>query len=224
MFSLGNQSSIVEERGLDNYIPFRLADLRESITNDFPNAFRSEDTKVLFAKLIKWLSLRNNIRLALTHDDIYDIYCYLDPDNDVEAPDIGMTPEQKTAYVQNFRKLLLAVLDKGEFDPVTQEMIQASYKQDGADGFMGTGLTVKPVDTTVVDYQAWYRGKVLREQSYRSWRNLWFKKKRTTQAFDRLVVMFQKRTEEETKSLRKEGSKPSIFQKVRVKLFHFFFG
>jgi hypothetical protein len=87
-------------------------------------------------------------------------------------------------------------MEKGDFDAVTQEFIDRAYAEQGDSGFMGTGLQVKPVDTNVIDFKLWYRGKVTTEVKYKTWRT-WFKEKtQVFHTFDRLVIMFRRRPTE----------------------------
>ena len=67
------------------------------------------------------------------------------------------------------------------------------YAEQGNDGFMGTGLQVKPVDTDVIDFKLWYRGKVTTELKYRTWRTGFKEKVQIFHTFDRLVIMFRRR-------------------------------
>ena len=50
-----------------------------------------------------------------------------------------------------------------------QEFLDQAYAEQGeaSGGFMGTGLDVKPVDTDVIDFKLWYRGKVTTQIDYR---------------------------------------------------------
>ena len=38
----------------------------------------------------RWLAMRNSMRLAVMFDDVYDLYSFVDPDNDAPSG-IGMT-------------------------------------------------------------------------------------------------------------------------------------
>lgn len=146
-------------KGRNNYIPFRLTDLRESIIRDFPDAFRSEETKIKWRKLLTWFSLRNQVRIALVLNEIWDTYGNMDPDtDDIVPPWKVLSNDDMEAQRLKFFRLFDFVLAKGELDLITDEMIQDALKEQSSDGFMGTGLQVTPVDTDVIDFKCWYRG------------------------------------------------------------------
>ncbi len=46
--------------------------------------FTSNETKVKFHHLSKWLALRNAMRIAIVFADIDDHYSYIDPDGGLE--------------------------------------------------------------------------------------------------------------------------------------------
>ncbi len=55
-----------------------------------------------------------------------------------------MRREEKEGLMKKFRQLFEAVLDKGDFEPVTEEFIEHAYsgKDSAGGGFMGTGMEV----------------------------------------------------------------------------------
>ena len=88
-------------------------------------------------------------------------------------------------------------MERGDFDSVTQEFIDRAYaEQQGQGGILGTGLQVKPIDTDVIDFKLWYRGRETREEKYRSWRTGFREKRQTVHTYDRLVIMFRRRPTE----------------------------
>ncbi|GAX77669.1 hypothetical protein CEUSTIGMA_g5112.t1 [Chlamydomonas eustigma] len=194
------------ERNLDNYIPFRIVDLRDSIIEDFPEAFPTNDTKVKFFSFIKWIQIRNAVKIDLMFQEMKDIYSYLDPDGGTENPGAGRLSEnQKEGYFHSFVREFKDVMEIGDFDKISQEFIDEAYAEqpDTSAGFMGTGLEVKQTDTDKIEYHSWYRGKEREEVKYRTWRT-WFRQH--TQVFynfDRLVIMYRKRPKDEIAELER---------------------
>mmetsp|Transcript_37753 Transcript_37753/g.84162 ORF Transcript_37753/g.84162 Transcript_37753/m.84162 type:complete len:687 (+) Transcript_37753:200-2260(+) len=210
--------------GLENFIPFRFADLRDQIIADHPDIFSSQDTRIKFHKLCKWLSVRNQVRLSIVFGDADDHYSYMDPDNDEEDPGAGrMTDADKAVCMAKFIQQFVSILDKGDYAAISQEWLDQSYTEQSADGFMGTGMQVKPVNTDIIEFQLWYRGKTHKKTTYRSWRTLWVQKTLSQTMFERLVVMFRRRPQEQIDYLMSLHPRP-WYKRAWDKCFALMFG
>eukprot|EP00798_Chlamydomonas_sp_ICE-L_P012418 gene12418-15614_t len=93
----------------------------------------------------------------------------------------------------------------------TKEILESAFKaQNGGGGILGTGLQVCPVDTDVIDFHVWYRGKFVKEIDYRTWRTWFMKVKQDVTIFSRLVIMFRERPKEEIEYRRSLSKKPNF--------------
>lgn len=87
----------------------------------------------------------------MVHDKLLcSIWCITN--NCSEQPLLLHHREEKEAYFTRFIQIFSDVMEKGDFDPISQEFLDRSYEEQSTStgGFLGTGLEVKPIDTNII--------------------------------------------------------------------------
>eukprot|EP01026_Neomeris_dumetosa_P066623 TRINITY_DN6463_c0_g2_i3.p1 TRINITY_DN6463_c0_g2~~TRINITY_DN6463_c0_g2_i3.p1 ORF type:complete len:500 (+),score=73.22 TRINITY_DN6463_c0_g2_i3:77-1501(+) len=182
----------------ENFIPFRLEDLKSRLISTYPESFTKKDAESQFKTLINRLSTFTKLRLGESMEEIVNEYTWVDPDSDVTLP-VELTEDELEHRAESFIDTKIpSVLEDAGFLEVPQEEMDESKNNKNANG-----IEVIPPPEHMIYYKMYQRGRVKVERTYRSWRTLWRKKSYIGTEYKRLFVIFSLRDDESDRQ-RKE--------------------
>eukprot|EP01025_Chloroclados_australasicus_P041265 TRINITY_DN4358_c0_g1_i2.p2 TRINITY_DN4358_c0_g1~~TRINITY_DN4358_c0_g1_i2.p2 ORF type:complete len:465 (-),score=70.04 TRINITY_DN4358_c0_g1_i2:583-1977(-) len=168
----------------ENFIPFRLKDLKNRLVATFEDHF-DEESKQQFSKFVERLCIFTRLRLMDEMEAILNAYSWVDPDVDVSLPKQLAEDEMEKRCVDFIDNKIVPVLEDAGFLDVPGDEIAEAQNSKNADG-----IEVTPPELHQIYYKMYQRGRVKIEKTVSSWRTLWRKKKFIETEYKRLFVVF----------------------------------
>eukprot|EP01024_Parvocaulis_polyphysoides_P040055 TRINITY_DN36383_c0_g1_i2.p1 TRINITY_DN36383_c0_g1~~TRINITY_DN36383_c0_g1_i2.p1 ORF type:complete len:218 (+),score=31.11 TRINITY_DN36383_c0_g1_i2:144-797(+) len=158
------------EEPKENFIPFRLQDLRNRLITTFPDQF-TEVNIPQFKHLVHRLTTFTKLRLSDEMEKCVDEYTWVDPDTDIQLPRDLSEDERELKATDFIDNKIPPILDDAGFLLVSDEDVEESKARKN-----DTGVEVVAPPQNYIYYKMYQRGKQKVEKTVRSWRTYYCKK------------------------------------------------
>eukprot|EP01024_Parvocaulis_polyphysoides_P042644 TRINITY_DN3894_c1_g4_i1.p1 TRINITY_DN3894_c1_g4~~TRINITY_DN3894_c1_g4_i1.p1 ORF type:complete len:546 (+),score=65.63 TRINITY_DN3894_c1_g4_i1:152-1639(+) len=168
----------------ENFIPFRLHDLKNRLITSFPELFDPQ-TKDQFCEFVDRLTTFTLLRLSADMKDCIQSYTWVDPDTDLQLPVLLAGDELQLRSRDFIDQKIVGVLQDAGFLEIPRDEVEDALKNQSA-----SGISVIPPPNHMIYYRMFQRGRVKVEKTIRNWRTLWCKKTYLETEYKRLLVLF----------------------------------
>ena len=169
----------------EHFIPLRKNDLMDLLLHDkqLP-ATRREP----FRQFCRLVSATIHFEYQAKLEDLKDAYAPFDPDADTKPPR-PLLPEERKEHEDKVFAAFKSLMARADFNRLKSEEIQRAVRQTPSDWGLHMDLDLNVFERLEV----YERGDVVREQTRRSWRNLWRLEKTKVPMYQRLALILKLR-------------------------------